>query len=45
MSGVSDQVRHKPACSASKGSQSPEICGIETRGIVPSRKLNNKGAA
>ena len=33
-SGISDQVRFKPACSAIEASESNEIANIETRDIV-----------
>ena len=40
--GVSDQVRLKPACSATEASQCLEILDIETRGIILSRKRTTK---
>ena len=36
--GVSNQVRHKPACSASEASQSLEIVNIASIGIILSWK-------
>ena len=36
--GVSDQVRLKPACSATEASWSLEISDIETRDIILSRQ-------
>ena len=40
--GVSDQIRLKPAYSASETSQRLEILDIETRGILPSRQRTTK---
>ena len=40
--GVSDQVRLKPACSASETSWRLEISDIETRGIILSRQRTKK---
>ena len=40
--GVCDQVRLKPACSATETSKSLEILGIETRGIILSRQRTTK---
>ena len=39
---VCDQVRLKPACSATETSCSLEILGIETRGIILSRQWTTK---
>ena len=43
--GVCDQVRLKPACSATEGSQSLEILGLTSTciGIILSKLANNKG--
>ena len=41
---VYDQVRLKPACSATEASQTLEISDIETRDIILPRQANNKGA-
>ena len=38
--GVSDQVRHKPACAATEASKRLEISDIETRDIILSRQLS-----
>ena len=40
--GVSDQVRLKPACSATEASQSLEISAIASRGIILSRQRTTK---
>ena len=40
--GIFDQVRLKPACSASEASYSLEISDIETRGIILSRQRTTK---
>ena len=36
--GVFDQVRHKPACTATEASERLEILDIETRGIILSKQ-------
>ena len=40
--GVSDQVRHKPACAATEASQGLEISDIETRDNILSRQQTTK---
>ena len=40
--GVFDQVRHKPACSATETSQSLEIANVETRDIILSSQRTTK---
>ena len=34
--GVSEQIRHKPGCTATENSKRLEILDLERRGIVPS---------
>ena len=34
--GVSDQIRHKPGCTATEDGSKPEISHLESRGIVVS---------
>ena len=41
--GVSDQVRHKPGCTAKEDGYGLKISDLESRGIVLS-KYRNKGA-
>ena len=41
-SGVSEQVRHKPACSVTQASQRLEILDIETRCIILSKQRTTK---
>ena len=36
--GVFNQVRHKPACSATEASKSNEIANIDTRDIILSKQ-------
>ena len=40
--GVSDQARHKPACTATEASQSLEILAIESRDIILSKQQTTK---
>ena len=41
-SGVSDQARHKPACTATEASKSLEISAIESRYIILSKQRTTK---
>ena len=41
-SGVSDQARHKPACTATEASKGLEISAIESRDIIQSKKRTTK---
>ena len=41
-SGVSDQARHKPACTATEASQSLEISAIESRDIILFKQRTTK---